>query len=572
MKRILIGHRGAGKSCLLKRHESYFPQVKHFDLDAEIEKLQQKPLTDFFNEVGESEFRRVEREVFKRLQSENSSYVIAPGAGFNVAELSDQAEVLFVSRVTDADGRIFLNRPRLEPQLSALEEYRKRYGPRHEMFLKTTDSIYYLSEGITEPDAIEKSVLEDKFTVSDAYYTLSKQEIGSLARLTALYKNIELRSDLISSAEVSRILKEYPHHNWLVSIRTPEHFSLTGARDVDCDYLYYSSSCTILSSHTDKIQTGIKQLASINAKHHLKLCPLIEDFSDLVIGYQWQQEDPKHRSFLPRSLSGKWVWYRQLAKYLQKINFVKNYTDIHDQPSTYEWLCLPQERPMQWGAVLGSPVYFSRSPQQHRIYFEELRSFFSRIDITPTELSENILFLNQLGMNYAAVTSPLKETLFKICDEPSAEAAKLSSANTLFIANQKLYCHNTDTFGFTQLVSLIGLHHSVAVWGGGGTLEMIKSVLPQSFLYSGQTGELRDAQKNGLTQYDFLIWAAPRSHKTQWPDDEMKVGHVIDLNYTDNSMGLEFASMRKISYTSGLEMFKQQALMQQKYWNEMRSL
>ena len=572
MKKIIIGHRGTGKSSVLRRHQSYFPQIKHFDLDVEIEKEQRRPLADFFNEVGESEFRRVEHKVFNRLQGENTDYVITPGAGFDVTELTDDVEVLFVTRITDVDGRIFLNRPRLEPRLSPLDEYRKRYSLRQELFLNAADSIYYLSEGMIDADKVEKSILSDQFVVADAYYTLSKQEIKHLPRLMVLYKNIELRSDMLSVSEIEQILQQQPGHNWLVSVRTHQPLNLADAKAVDCDYIHYSSECTILSSHTDKIQNGIKQLSSIQGKHHLKLCPLVEDFTDLVIGFHWQQEDPKNRSFLPRSLGGKWIWYRQLSKYLQKINFVKNYTDMQDQPSSYEWLNLPQERPVQWGAVLGTPVYFSRSPLQQRAYFEAMKSFFTRIDMSATELSENILFLNQLGLSYAAVTSPLKEALFKICDKASDQATKLYSANTLFIANGQLHCHNTDSDGFFKIVSEVGAQHSVAVWGGGGTLEMIKSALPQAHFYSSQTGELRDLNQSKKNNYDYLIWAAPRSHKTQWPDDMMKTNHVIDLNYTDNSMGLEFATMQKASYTSGLRMFQQQALMQQQYWNEMRAL
>ena len=38
MKRVLIGHRGVGKTALLERHQTYFPDIEHFDLDQEIEK------------------------------------------------------------------------------------------------------------------------------------------------------------------------------------------------------------------------------------------------------------------------------------------------------------------------------------------------------------------------------------------------------------------------------------------------------------------------------------------------------------------------------------------------------
>jgi shikimate kinase len=563
MKTVLIGHRGAGKTQLLKRHQSYFPVAQHYDLDIEIENTIQMPLSDYFIKVGEDDFRKTEQEVFKRLISENISFVISLGAGFDVLQLPKDVDVIFVSRVTDQDGRVFLNRPRLEKNMTALAEYRKRYSLRQPSFLKMATEIYDIPEGLEHEDRIERSVLGHSFQIEDAYYTLLEQEIKSIEVLMASYKKIELRTDLVTPTLIVEILKSYPQHDWLVSIRSAEQIDLKNAKHVDCDFQYDDGASSILSVHVDNIAEALDLLKDRSGRH-LKLCPLVETFADLQLGHRWQAEDRQNRSFLPRSShNGKWLWYRQLCKYSQKLNFVRNFTRMGDQPSVYEWLTLPVQRPLAWAAVLGKPVYSSRSPLEHQTYFSERKSFFTKIEITQEELKENFTFLSELGLGFAAVTSPLKE----VADQIAQVKTHLKAANTLYIENKKAIATNTDIDGFKQLIKKIQPQDRVAIWGGGGTLDMMKSILPQADLYSSQSGQLRGEVGFKEAAYDYLIWGAPRSSTTLFPGDHLQIKEVIDLNYVEHSMGLEFAANRKISYTSGLGMFKVQALKQQQFWS-----
>ena len=573
MKRVFIGHRGVGKTQLLRRHQSYFPGIKHFDLDAEIEKFVERPLAEFFNEKGESTFREVENLVYNKITQNNSEYVIALGAGFNSENILSHDEVIFVTRVTDKDGRVFLNRPRLEPELGPLEEFKKRYSQREAKYLKKADFVYRMPEGMSDQEnEVEKKILTFNFKISNAYHTLRASELKQIEKLTQLFENIELRNDLLSAQQIEDLLAKYPEKNWLVSIRNSDELSARLAKNLDCDVKFISNhKPTVLSSHEDVIQKGIQQLqtADQGLNLHLKLCPLVQNFEDLKAGYEWQQQDPENRSFLPRSNNGRWAWYRQLAKYLQKINFVKSSQEIADQPSLYDWLRMPEEKPKAWAAVLGEPVYFSRSPLEHQNYFTTKKSYFCAVELSIEELAQNILFLNSLGLNYAAVTSPLKEQLYKIADVKSEVATQFQAANTLFIKDRQIFVHNTDLEGFQEIVKPIQPHHVAAIWGGGGTLEMMKSVLPKALQYSSQTAEIRHKSEsiNQDLAIDYLIWAAPRTSTTKMPHADLTVKNVIDLNYSDSSMGLEFAAVRKISYISGLGMFKVQALKQQQYWS-----
>lgn len=577
LRRVLVGHRGVGKSALLQRHGVYFPQIKHFDLDLEIEKYVEMPITEFFTKKGESTFREVENLVYNKITQANSDYVIALGGGFNLDNVLPHDEIIFVTRVTDADGRIFLNRPRLEQNMGPLAEYEKRFNERESKFQTKSHFKYRMPEGIESEDEAERKILSFQFHIIDAYHTLRAPEIRGLEKLIKQYAKIELRNDLLTSEQIETVLSQYPEHHWLVSIRNTNKVRADRVQNLDCDVNFISGySPTVISSHENSVLLGIQQLqqAAGVSKVHLKLCPLVENFEDLKAGYEWQQQDSERRSFLPRSPDGRWLWYRQLCKYLQNINFVKSSHEIADQPSLYEWLSMPLDRPKEWSAVLGLPVYFSRSPQQHKKYFEQQKTYFTKIELSPDELSQNILFLNSLGLRYAAVTSPLKEVLYRIADIKSEAAEKFRSANTLLITDKLISVHNTDLEGFCDLVADIKPTESVAIWGGGGTLEMMKSVLPSAFLFSSQTAELRDKNsherlKNLNESLDYFIWAAPRTTQTRFPSETLKIKQIIDLNYTAASMGLELAALRNIPYTSGLKMFRLQALKQQQYWSEM---
>ncbi|MBY0554502.1 hypothetical protein K2P97_08235 [bacterium] len=566
MKRVFIGHRGVGKTQLLKRHQTYFPDVVHFDLDSEIENHIGQTISFYFESYGETAFRNTEQEVFNEIVSMNSDYVVSLGAGFNVELIPQDTEIIYIIRITDPDGRVFLNRPRLEKKLSPLEEYNKRYEQRNPLFLKKAQRLYFLQEGLDESNTIEASFLKNDFAVKDAYYTLCEQDLPCVESLLKNYSQIELRTDLIKEDIIKSLLDKYPQHHWLVSVRTHTK-NLFNAKFIDTDVQFNTTTAQIVSSHQDSIQNAINDLKPFIGKTHLKLSPLVNNFEDLIKGYEWQQQDATNRSFLPRSSGSKWIWFRQLAKYSQRINFIRNFTMIADQPSLHEWLALPEQKPSAWAAVLGKPVYFSRSPQEHFDFFDKRKSFFTKIDISADELHKNHKFLAQLGLKYAAVTAPLKETAFKISHNQSELSGKFKAANTLFMNQQEILADNTDYAGFRELTKNIRTTDKVAIWGGGGTLDMMKAVLPQADLFSAQSGELRSGQSCQNTEYDYLIWAAPRANTTRWPDENLKIRAIIDLNYTENSMGLELAAQRKIDYTSGLKMFKLQAQKQQVFWS-----
>lgn len=579
MKKVIIGHRGVGKSAFLKRHQTYLSQmgqtVPHFDLDQQIELFSHDTVQNIFQTKGEAYFRDLEAQVFKKLTEENKSYVISLGAGFNLSRIPGDCEVLLISRVTDKAGRIFLNRPRLNQEVSPLEEFQQRYLARHETYLDKATSLYTMPEGLEEENEIEQKIVAGQFFIEDAFYTLTEKELSNLSNLTNKYKTIELRTDLIPLSKINEIVTNNSNKNWLISVRKNEEISFFKNARYDFDIqiqnrpdFFQKDKKNILSCHTDDIDQALQEVKAIEGLH-IKLSPAVETFADLKKGFEWQQVDQRNRSFLPRSKNGKWVWYRQLAKYFQEINFIRNFSFLKDQPSKFQWLSLPSDRPKQFGAVLGQPVLFSRSPEIHRKTFAKMKSFFTAIEIDEKELAENIHWLQSLGLTFAAVTSPLKKQAFQLSTVKSEKAVEFEAANTLFLKKDSILGFNTDVQGFADLIqqTILNADSKIAVWGGGGTLNMMKSVLANAIYFSSQTGQSRSGETLVGWQPDIVIWAAPRTEQTLWPSKDWNPKLVVDLNYVENSMGLEYAQKIQCKYESGLKMFKSQACEQQRVWD-----
>lgn len=575
MKRVFIGHRGAGKTSLLARHAKYFPSIPTFDLDAEIEKRINTSIEDFFKMFPEEKFREAELDVFHTLTRSKQDFVISVGAGFPVSYIPLNIEVIYVSRMSDQEGRIFLNRPRLNQKLTPLAEYKERYDEREPEFRKRAQFTYHMPEGIENPIDTEEDLLIFDFKINDAYYTLCANEVDYIEQRVQNFLKIELRTDLLTSEQIHYCTQKFPQHNWLISIRNEVKSPLPQQAEFDCDVRFYKDQkIQILSTHEDQLEKALQQIAPYENQFHIKLCPLIESFEELRKGYEWQQKDPSKRSFLPRSLTGNWNWFRLHSRYDQHLHFVRSFTEQADQPTVYQWLTMPKTKPAKWAAVVGKPIHFSRSPVRHETFFKKMNTYMCAISMRPIELENNIDWLYQLGLSYLAVTSPLKEIAYKLATSSSDKAEELKSVNTLAIDDEKISGHNTDLGGFALLASRLKLADSrtVAVWGGGGTLQMLKKVLPKATFFSSQTGQDRDNKVNQTADFNVVVWAAPRTPQTTLPPLDWPVQLVVDLNYAENSMGIEYAQKlisleKNVQYISGINMFNEQARQQQQFWS-----
>jgi shikimate 5-dehydrogenase/shikimate kinase len=604
MKVVLIGHRGTGKSQLLERLRYYWkdlnPAPKFFDLDREIEFREGKTVSQIFTEIGEIKFRHLEAEVFHQLIRAHHDCVIALGAGFALQEVPEECRRFWIRRKTDSLGRIFLNRPRLNPDLSPLDEYLQRLPLREERYHRHATDEYIMPEGIESPNPTEQKIFQEDFRNLGGILTLLPSHFQSLESLQNRIRKFdvdffELRDDLLSLAQIQVVTSLLPPRRVLLSLRKPhtdswvQEFTRTG---IWWDWALELGPCPfgpapvlsihqIEGTHLTSLQALETEIAryQIPQGTHVKLAPIVHNFSELDVLLNWQMKEPANRSVLPRSQEfGRWNWIRQWLKGRQKINFFRlDQGSALDQPTLYEWMATPFHT-RQFAALLGHPVFHSRTPIEQQAYFQKKDRPVFAVDIESPDLTVAMDVLQRLGLDAAAITAPLKNGIFQWTPYRSTIVSELESANTIVRRDQVWYSHNTDLDGFQALFAQItGDTQSVAVWGGGGTLPVILKIIPHAVCFSSRSGGLKvehgDQQKRTRDEIvtmqmegpRILIWAA--SPEAQFPPEDWRPEFVVDLNYREDSLAREYALQVNAQYIDGLTMFKEQARAQRDFWD-----
>lgn len=124
--------------------------------------------------------------------------------------------------------------------------------------------------------------------------------------------------------------------------------------------------------------------------------------------------------------------------------------------------------------LLGRKLGHSYSPQIHAHLGDYSYELFEK---EPEELADFLRNGDFTGIN---VTIPYKKDVIPFLDELSPVAAKLGAVNTIVRRNGKLIGHNTDYFGFREMVRSSGLDvagKKVLVLGTGGASMPVTAAL-----------------------------------------------------------------------------------------------
>lgn len=572
---LIIGHRGTGKTSFLKR----LARESVRDLDAELERENSQSVFEIMKNRGEEVFRQMEIALARRtLETASPQSWLASGAGLRLDDVQPTVDVLWLRRETDRDGRVFLDRPRLDPHTDPLAEFRERAKRREGLYGKWATREYTMPEGLWGPDALEERIVSGDLGGTGGAVTLTPRHRRSLIQLGA--DRYELRDDLLDSDEIRAHFGKIPEERILYSVRRSKNLpseALDGSCWIDwglevgypeLEDVKTWSDRLILSSHGTLKEALLDFRLFSKHQVRLKLSPWIESFEDLKAGHLWWSQDPERRAFLPRSAEGRWAWYRLWMKGRSFLNFWREGVgSALDQPTLWHWLATPN-RTETFAAVLGSPVHHSWTPVEHREFFARVGLPVWAIDVREGEWSKAFPFLEELGLRFAAVTSPLKGRAFRT-SVPTPRAAELGSANTLawHRANEEWKGDNTDLEGLREAAADLP-QNSVAIWGGGGTLPVVGKVWPGASAYSSRAGHVRQGSSPLPGSPTVVVWAAPRSADLIWPPSDWKPAVVFDLNYKEDSPGREYALKVGASYRSGESMFRAQARAQREFWTE----
>jgi shikimate 5-dehydrogenase len=329
----------------------------------------------------------------------------------------------------------------------------------------------------------------------------------------------------------------------------------------------------------------------------LKLAAPVHNLGELAIGHAWVRRAPSRHQFLPTCPqgSGRWTWYRLWRGAGQRLNFVREVAaagpaPCPDQPTLYEWLLRHQTAVSPGGgpdfaALLGDPVAHSRTPAEQRRYFQRYGWPVFLITVTDADLQagEPLRLLGELGLRAAAVTAPRKRDA-KIWLQQAAGVFRVSDprdpadvCNTVARApSGRWHGTNTDGIGLRAGWQALAAGSQppdparVVLWGGGGTLGLLRSAFPQAVAFSARTGTPRAKEVLPAQSPDVVVWAVGRSRQSQcaWPPPSWQPRWVYDLNYSEDSPGREYAARCGARYESGLRFFHAQAEAQRRFWDE----
>ena len=617
---LIVGHRGTGKTLWLKKLKQVFSTYKgkkicvFLDLDKEIEKKTKRKITHWLLEGENPAFRKKEKAVLNYLinkyKKSKKNVFIAVGAGLKNFSPPDFCHVIHLIRETDPLGRVFQNRPFLTNKAKPFKEYNNLYPLREKFYQKIKDESFVLPEWDFNFKETEKLFFNLKKTKNlNFILTLNKNtlpwekkkwEAFIEKRLNWGLSFFELRDDEFTQQEIKLLLKLIPQKNQLLSFRkkgpSPNYFKhhcfkpSCFKNQIFKQKSFYdwplekgcspSFSPPVLSLHKRKNRESFKALCQKLVRYkadHFKLAVLVKNFKELWEGHQWFLEDPHRRSFLPVSEPqnpGRWRWYRQVFGPYMKMNFVReSLFGIPDQPFLYEYLgsLFSQKKPLPlvFSAVLGDPVTHSASPAFHRAFFARRKMAFVKILLKEKEFTkQNLEILQKMGLIFSAVTSPLKKKAFKICDKTDSAVFPLRSVNTLINKAGVWKGFNTDIRGFLwiqkSLKKVLKPHQKVAVWGGGGVQPVLEKILStKTCFYSARTGKPK--KQGSLKNPEVIIWAVGRNRMPacQFPSPDWRPKLVMDLNYSSESPGLEYALKTGAKYISGKTFFHKQAKQQQ---------
>ena len=343
--KILIGHRGVGKTTLLKLLPKALanlslPTSTFVDLDRYIEERFQTRIATIFEQHGENYFRQIEKQCLLDLaqQSPTPGWV-ALGAGFNGLHCwpTEITDIIWIQRPSDNYPRYFFDRP-------PLANYQERILVREVNYSHWATEIWEFAEGLSDEAMIQK--IQDwilpgppdqrtALTLLPWHLSHPKRLENWITRPRAHY--LEIRTDLLTLQDLTRIPKALLYKfQWILAIRNEDYlgyldyFSQNKMNfKIDVDQTLQAKkflAFDILSSHNH--QPPQLEAHSSSASQWLKWSPLLDSPLAWDQAHQWQARDPQRRLLMPRTLA-QWMlpasssWMRSSAFRMRDSQAVK---------------------------------------------------------------------------------------------------------------------------------------------------------------------------------------------------------------------------------------------------------
>lgn len=135
---------------------------------------------------------------------------------------------------------------------------------------------------------------------------------------------------------------------------------------------------------------------------------------------------------------------------------------------------------MKQACVIGWPIAHSRSPLIHGYWLNKygIDGCYTKEAVQPENLASFVGALAANGFAGCNVTVPHKEAVFALADIREASALAVAAANTIWLDSGRLFCANTDTYGFMTHLAVSVPDWSardtpVSILGAGGAARAI---------------------------------------------------------------------------------------------------
>ena len=197
--------------------------------------------------------------------------------------------------------------------------------------------------------------------------------------------------------------------------------------------------------------------------------------------------------------------------------------------------------------VIGSPIDHSLSPKLHNYWLKEnnINGSYEKKKVSLDEIKNIITEIKNKKISGINVTVPFKKNIIPYLDKLSEESSITQSVNTVYLENDNVVGHNTDTFGFESSLENTKFdlkNKKVFILGAGGVVPSIIYVLEKAGVLnisiSNRTKSKADDLKKFFGNLNVCEWGA-------LPDFDLIINATsIGLN-KDDYIDLDFNNIKK---------------------------
>jgi shikimate dehydrogenase len=203
------------------------------------------------------------------------------------------------------------------------------------------------------------------------------------------------------------------------------------------------------------------------------------------------------------------------------------------------------------GAVLGSPISHSLSPQLHNIAYDFLKinAEYTRYEVQSGDLPKFLALHPEL--NSLSLTMPLKEEALKITDAISPISNQIKSGNTLSKKDGKWSLTSTDVEGFLMALAAnnVKLSESIVILGSGATARAVAAAIDSD--KSIQSRQIHIVHRNSDRESGMRL-AAPSSELIFHSWDSSKLLNEVSLVVNTSPAGAADVFCADLSKPAGV--------------------